>query len=111
MLITTTDFIPNAKITQINGIVFSEKVISINAVKDMSNYIKGIFGGQFDSYAEEYTKARTLALEHLENQAKALNSNAIINVNVQFDQFINSDIIFIIAAANGVAVTTQTTAD
>jgi len=107
MLITTTDFIPNMEIAETKGMVFSGKVVSVSAAKDVANYIKGLFGASVDSYADEYAKARTLAIEHLQQQAEALNGNAIINLNVKFDQFINSDIIFIIATTNGLVVNVQ----
>lgn len=105
MLLITTDYIPNMEIVDVKDSVFSEQVLSVNAVKDVVNSIKGIFGGKVDSYAEEYSAARKLALEHLTEQAEKLGGNAIINVRVQYNQFINSDLIFVIASASGLVVT------
>lgn len=107
MFIVTTDFIPNMKIVEMKDCVFSEQVLSINAVKDVMNSFKGIFGGELGSYAEEYKKARLLALKHIEKQAEKIGGNAIINLNVRYNQFINSDIIFIVVAASGLVVTVE----
>ena len=107
MLIATTDFSPDAKIIESKGSIFTEQVISINAAKDIANSIKGIFGGKFDSYAEEYKKARELAINHLKDQAKQMGGNAIINLKIQYNQFINSDIIFVVATADGLVVTAE----
>lgn len=42
MQITTTDFIPGCNITNHLDTVFSEQILSINAIKDVVHSIKGI---------------------------------------------------------------------
>lgn len=104
MLITSTDHVPGKKILEIKDMVFSEQVISINVAKDIMNGIKGFFGAKIDAYSEEYTKVRTLAIDDLTEQAKALNGDAIVHLNVFYNQFINSDIMFVTVTAYGTVV-------
>lgn len=105
--VTTTDFVPGMEISEIKDMVFSEQVISVSVMKDLLSGIKGVFGAKLDSYAEEYRKVREQAIDDLKEKAKALGGDAVIQVNVRYDQFINSDIVIITVTAYGTAVTTK----
>lgn len=107
MTVTTTDFVPGMEISEIKDMVFSEQVISVSVMKDLLSGIKGVFGAKLDSYAGEYRKVREQAIDDLKEKAKALGGDAVIQVNVRYDQFINSDIVIITVTAYGTAVTTQ----
>lgn len=107
MLCTTTDFIPNREITAFIDTLFTEQVTSVNVVKDLASWIKGITGGKMDTYAKEYAKARQLALDALEQQATAHEANALINLRIDFNEFVNSELIIITCAASAVAVKTS----
>ncbi|MFC0232949.1 heavy metal-binding domain-containing protein [Vagococcus entomophilus] len=103
MKIVTTETIATQKISEIKGAIFSEQVISVNIVKDALSGIKGIFGGKSHAYSAEYKKARELALIELKDEAKKLAANAIVDVQLHFNQFINSDIMLIVVTASGTA--------
>lgn len=104
MLITTTDFIENKHILQTKDVIFSEQVLSVNVAKDFVNGIKGMFGTKLEMYAEEYRKAREHALAELKAQADTLECNAIANLKIYYNQFVNSGVIFITVMAYGNAV-------
>lgn len=106
MLVVTTDLIPNAAILETKGAVCSERVAAINAAKDAINWVKGLWGGQSDAYSEEYRKARQQALQDLQSQAAALGADAIMDLKLHYDQFLNSEIIMVVVTASGTAVTT-----
>lgn len=106
MHITTTDFIPGQNVTALIESLFTEQVTSVNVVKDLTSWLKGITGGRMDTYAKEYAKARQLALAALEEQASALQADALIDLRVDFNEFVNSELIIITCAASAVAVRT-----
>lgn len=106
MLITTTDFIPGQRITTFVDTLFTEQVASVNVVKDLASWIKGIAGGKMDTYAKEYAKARRLALDALEEQATAVHADALVDLRIDFNEFVNSELLIITCAASAVAVKT-----
>lgn len=104
MHITTTDFIPGQNVTALIEPLFTEQVTSVNIVKDLTSWLKGITGGKMDAYAREYAKVRQLALAALEEQASALQADALIDLRVNFNEFVNSELSIITCAASAVAV-------
>ncbi|MCI8285386.1 MAG: YbjQ family protein [Firmicutes bacterium] len=104
MIVTTTDFVPDFRISEIKKVIFSEQVISVNAAKDIMNGIKGIFGGSLESYSDEYKTVRENAVSDLKKQAEMLNGGAIIDLHISYGQFINSDMLCITAMAYGTVV-------
>ena len=107
MHITTTSFIPGQNVTALLGTLFAEQVTSINVVRDLASWLKGITGGRMDTYVKEYARARSLALAALEDQASAVQADALIDLHVDFNEFVNSDLIIITCAASAVAVKTS----
>ncbi|WP_260144177.1 YbjQ family protein [Leuconostoc citreum] len=91
MKIVTTEMFSNKDIVEVKEAVFSEQVLSVNIVKDAISGIKGILGGKSNSYSEEFSKGRELALVALKSQAALLSANIIIDVCVDYNQFVNSD--------------------
>lgn len=110
MHITTTNFIPGQNITAMIDTLFTEQVTSVNVVKDLASWLKGITGRKMDAYANEYAKARSLALAALEDQAIALQADALIDLRVDFNEFVNSELIIIACTASAVAVKTASAA-
>lgn len=106
MHITTTDFIPGQNVTALIDTLFTEQVTSVNVVKDLASWLKGITGGRMDAYAREYARVRQLALAALEEQASALQSDALIDLRVDFNEFVNSELLIITCAASAIAVRT-----
>lgn len=107
MIITTTDFVPGKEITEIRDMIFSEQVMSVSVMKDLLNGIKGVFGANLASYGEEYKKARMQAMDDLKAQAEELEGDAVIQVTMRYDQFINSDLVIIAVTAYGTVVKTK----
>lgn len=104
MQITTTDFIPGSTITAFVDTIFTEQIVSINAIKDVMHSLKGIFGAKMDAYAEEYARTRQQALDDLRTQAEALGADALIDLKLRADQFVNDGLIFVVVSASAVCV-------
>lgn len=109
MRIVTTDFIQDAPILETKEAIFTEQVCSVNVAKDTINWLKGVLGGKSDAYSKEYANVRREAIFDLENQAARMGGNAIINLQVNYDQFLNSDIMLIVVTASGTVVRIQET--
>lgn len=82
MIITTTPTIENQIISEYKGIVFSEVISGVNALKDLAASFRDIFGGRSQSYEDELLKARQEALYELEQRAEKLGANAIVGVKI-----------------------------
>lgn len=80
MIITTTPTIQNHNIAEYKGIVFSEVISGVNALKDLAASFRDVFGGRSQSYEDELLKARKEALTELEQRARELGANAIVGV-------------------------------
>lgn len=104
MRIVTTDFVQNAAILETKEAIFTEQVSSVNVAKDAINWLKGVLGGKSDAYSQEYANVRKEAIADLENQAARMGGNGIINLQINYDQFLNSDIMLIVVTACGTVV-------
>jgi hypothetical protein len=59
--IVTTETFAQTQITETEGALFSEQVISINIVKDAISGIKGLFGGKSTTYSKRILNKRNNA--------------------------------------------------
>lgn len=103
MLLTTTPFIDGKKIVHYCGIVTGEAILGTNIVKDLFAGVRDIVGGRSAGYEKELQRAREIALEELVERAQALNANAVIAVDLDF-QSLGKDSSMIMVSANGTAV-------
>lgn len=84
--------------------IFSEQVLSVSVTKDFFSGIFGMFGKKLESYAVKYRRAREIAICDLENQAKQMHADDIADLRVCYNQFVNSEVIFITVMAYGTAI-------
>ena len=80
MIITNIETIPGMKILSQYGMVSGSTVRSKNAVLDFGAGLKNVFGGELKSYTSLLNDARKEAISRMEQQARVLGANAIINV-------------------------------
>ena len=85
MLIVTSHTIEGKKITNYHGIVSGEAIMGANIFKDFFAGIRDIVGGRSAAYEKELRKAKEIALEELEQEAVKLGANAIIGVDLDYD--------------------------
>ena len=69
MIVTTTPSIEGQKITQYHGIVVGEAILGANIFRDLFAQVRDIVGGRSAAYEEELGKARTVALEEMQERA------------------------------------------
>jgi len=80
MLITTTETIPNNKITETLGICRGSTVRARNVGKDIFAGLKNIIGGEIQEYTKLQAQSREQALERMINDAEKIGANAVVNV-------------------------------
>ena len=105
MLITTTNTIEGKKITKYYGLVSGEAILGANIFKDIFAGIRDIVGGRSAAYEEELRRAKDIALEEMQMQARAFGANAIIGVDLDYETVGNGSMLMV--SACGTAVTLE----
>jgi uncharacterized protein YbjQ (UPF0145 family) len=85
MLMTTTSTIDGRPIAQYLGIVAGEAVIGANVVRDFFASVRDIVGGRSGSYEKVLAKAREIAFEEMQENAKKLGANAVIGIDLDYE--------------------------
>ena len=82
MIVTTTESIPNYKITETLGLVRGSTVRARNIGRDIFAGLKNIIGGEIDEYTKLQAHAREQALERMIKDAKSSGADAIVCVRL-----------------------------
>ena len=101
MIVTTTPSVEGRSITAYHGVVVGEAILGANVFKDIFAGITDILGGRSGAYEEELGKARTIALDELEERARAAGGNAVVGVDLDYEVINN----MLMVSASGTAVT------
>lgn len=80
MILTTCDFVPNKKIKEVLGIVLGNTVRAKSFAKDFTAALKNLVGGELSEYTSLLREARSQALFRMEEEAKKLGADAVINI-------------------------------
>jgi uncharacterized protein YbjQ (UPF0145 family) len=100
MITTTTPSIEGRRITTYHGIVVGEAILGANVFRDLFAGITDIIGGRSGAYEEELGKARTVALQEMEDRASAMGANAVVGVDLDYEVINN----MLMVSASGTAV-------
>ena len=103
MILTTTLSVEGRTITAYHGIVFGEVISGVNVLKDFAAGLSNFFGGRSNTYEEELMNARTQALQELEQRAQALNADAVVGIDVDYE-VLGSDNGMLMVTVSGTAV-------
>lgn len=104
MIITTTPTIEDQPIKEYHGVIFSEVVVGINFMKDLSAGFRNFFGGRTEGYEGEIRNAQGEAVEELALRAKQLGANAIVGMKLDYE-VLGSENGMIMVIGSGTAVT------
>ena len=80
MIITNIEVIPNKRIIKHFGLVQGSSVRAKHVGRDIMAGVKNIFGGELKGYTELLQESRREAMARMEEQAKAVGANAVLNV-------------------------------
>ena len=85
MLVLTTPSIEGKKITRYHGLVSGEAILGANIFKDLFAGIRDIVGGRSAAYEKELRQAKKIAIEEMMAEARAMNANAVIGVDLDYE--------------------------
>jgi len=80
MILTTLEYVPGHRITRHLGLVQGSTVRAKHVGRDMMAGLKNIFGGELTGYTELMLESRDEAINRMQEQAKAIGANAILNI-------------------------------
>lgn len=79
MIIVNTDFVTGREIKEILGLVRGNTIQAKSIGKDIKAGLRNIAGGEIKEYTEMLAEAREVALKRMEEKAKNLGADAVIN--------------------------------
>ena len=80
MILVNTDFVTGKEIKEIMGLVRGNTVQAKSIGKDFKAGLRNIAGGEIIEYTDMLAESREIALKRMEDKAKKLNADAVINV-------------------------------
>jgi uncharacterized protein YbjQ (UPF0145 family) len=80
LLVENIDYVPGREVSKVLGMVQGHTVYAIWLGNDISALVKLILGGELTEYTEMMGKARTLAVQRMNAQARELEADAVMNV-------------------------------
>jgi len=101
MLITTTATLQDRKIRKYIGVVTGEAILGANIFKDFFAGIRDIVGGRSAAYEKELRRAKEIAMEEMQMEARRLGANAIIGVDLDYETVGKS---MLMVSASGTAI-------
>jgi uncharacterized protein YbjQ (UPF0145 family) len=105
MIISTTPTLEGRPIAEYRGLVTGEAILGANIFKDLFAGIRDIVGGRSAAYEGELRKAKAIALEEMEQQAKDLGANAVLSVDLDYETIqVGSGGGMLMVSASGTAV-------
>ena len=82
MILVTTPTITNKEILETLGIARGSTVRARNVGQDIFAGLKNLIGGEISEYTKLQAQSRELALQRMQEDAKQLGANAIVNVRL-----------------------------
>ena len=98
---STTPEIPGRRADHCLGVVTGEAIVGANIFKDLFASIRDIVGGRSAAYEEELAKARRIAFEEMDEQARRLGANAVVGIDIDYETVGQS---MLMVAVSGTAV-------
>ncbi|WP_180899191.1 heavy metal-binding domain-containing protein [Martelella soudanensis] len=104
MLITTTNTLEGHKIVAYKGIVTGETILGTNIFRDFMAGIRDIVGGRSAAYESSLREARETAYAEMEHQAEKLGANAVVGVDLDYENITSDRGTMLMVSVSGTAV-------
>lgn len=85
MIVTTTHTVEGKTVKRYLGLVGGEAILGANIFKDLFASIRDVVGGRSAAYEKELRKAKQIAIEEMQEEAKKLGANAVVGVDVAYE--------------------------
>ncbi len=82
MILVTSPEVPGKRITEALGICEGSTVRARNIGRDIFAGLKNIVGGEISEYTKLQEQARAQAMQRLEQRAKAMGADAVVNLRI-----------------------------
>ncbi|NGZ04195.1 MAG: hypothetical protein CV090_14230 [Nitrospira sp. WS238] len=106
MILSTTNSIEGKKVVKYLGLVSGDAILGANIFRDFFASVRDIVGGRSAAYEKELRKAKNIALDEMQEQAKSLGANAIIGIDIDYET-IGTNSSMLMVSANGTAVVVE----
>lgn len=104
MIITTTNHIENNSIKQYLGIVNANVVLGTNILSDFAASLTDVLGGRSDTYQNKLNLIYDKVTNELERKANHLKADAILGLQIDFDEIAGNGKSMLMVSASGTAV-------
>jgi uncharacterized protein YbjQ (UPF0145 family) len=104
MIVTTTDSVEGRRIGTYLGVVAGQAVLGTNVFRDFFAGIRDIVGGRSGAYEKELRRAKKMAIEDMEDEARELGADAILAVDLDYEHIGTGERSMLMVSANGTAV-------
>lgn len=82
MILTNLDHIPGKTIEEHFGLVQGSTIRAKHVGRDIAASFKNFFGGELEGYTELLNESREESIDRMEQQARSMGANAIVNVRL-----------------------------
>ena len=103
MILSTTNTIEGRKAVKYLGLVSGNAILGANIFRDFFASVRDIVGGRSAAYEKELRKAKNIALDEMQEQARNLGANAIVGIDIDYET-IGTNSSMLMVSANGTAV-------
>ena len=80
VLLTNLEIVPDKRISKHLGLVQGSSVRAKHIGRDFMAGLKNVFGGELKGYTELLQESRQEAMDRMQEQARAVGANAILNI-------------------------------
>lgn len=85
MIRSTTPTLQGKEIVDYKGVVVGEAILGANIFKDIFGAVRDIVGGRAGAYEDELGKARDIAFQEMEYEARAMGANAVVGIDIDYE--------------------------
>jgi len=104
MIITTTNTVQGRNVAAYKGVVTGEAILGANVFRDFLAGIRDIVGGRSAAYEKSLREAREIAFGELQAEAQQLGGNAVIGVDIDYENITAGSGTMLMVSVSGTAV-------
>lgn len=102
--LTTTGEIPGRELSTVIDVISSQCAFGMNIIQDNLVAISDVFGGRSGTLQNNLSAAKKIVMRELREEAYAIKADAVIGVNVVYNQFSGTGKSMVFVVATGTAV-------
>ena len=104
MIVSTTNTIDGHRVVAYKGVVTGEAILGANIFRDFLAGIRDIVGGRSGAYEKSLREAREIALQEAQEEARALGANAVIGIDIDYENITAGSGTMLMVSVSGTAV-------